>query len=225
MYIDNYSIAEQSHSLHYMLATKVLVFLAFCLATGADTLFVRSDLTCDASRDCYILDNNYEDLPLTDCTDILNSKNLTAVCYELVWDLAGAGSAMGGLLSITVFETAIIAYLSIFLYRYCCYRQSEAATKRRCIWICIQLFTAGYIIGGFVGLYSRFGNKNAVSELRKAGNWIQFLGYPCSIATSVLVPWQLVVEDEPIRSCCTSQRDENRTLRITDTQSLSAIPV
>ncbi len=210
MYIDNYSIAEQSHFLHYMLATKVLVLLAFWLATGADTLFVRSELTCDASRDCYILDNNYEDLPLTDCTDILNSENLTAVCYDLALDVTGAVSTVGGLLSTTILETALIAYLSIFLYRSCCYWQCKCRTVGRYIWIALQLITAVGILVFSILLYWKFGNSSTnVSGLRRAGKWIKFLGYPCSIAVSFLVPWQLVVEGPN----AFSQSQMNRALR------------
>lgn len=32
--------------------------------------------------------------------------------------------------------------------------------------------------------------------LRRAGNRITFLGYPCSVAFSVLVPWQLTVDND-----------------------------
>ena len=230
MYINELPISKKSHLLHFMLGLKFLVFLAFCLATGADIFFVQSKLTCDVSLDCYKLDTNYDELPLTDCTEALNSENITAVCYELVFDLSGAVSAMGGLVTISLIETAINAYLSIALYQKCfqedkrcnlggtsCSKNrssqnvQQASTEsvrkgkicscscscRTCCYVFLQLTCAFLVVLVPSVLYLFLKDVNAeISMLRRAGNWITFLGYPCSVAFSILVPWQLVVDQE-----------------------------
>ena len=285
MYINELLISDKSHLLHFMLGLKFLVFLAFCLATGADIFFVQSKLTCDASLDCYKLDTNYNEFPLTDCTEALNSENITAVCYELVFDLSGAVSAMGGLVTISLIETAIIAYLSIAIYQKCfqesnwclccnlcgtsCSKKSrnrsnqniaeqpeQASTEsvsedkicccsscyqyckscrlcfcfnksycfrlccccrkrccgeekkncynlnccscRTCCYVFLQLTCAFLVVLVPSVIYLFLKDLNAeISMLRRAGNWITFLGYPCSVAFSILVPWQLVVDHQP----------------------------
>ena len=104
MYINELEINEKPHLLHFMLGWKGLVFLAFWLTTGAyihSLIIVWSDLGCDASHDCYVLDTEYCELPIANCSEVLNNENLTAVCYILVFDLTQACSAttLDGLLT------------------------------------------------------------------------------------------------------------------------------
>ncbi len=200
IYINEHSVEDRTHFLHFMLVMKVLVFLAFCLATGMDIFFVDSDLSCDASRDCYIFNDNYTQLPITNCSEYIDSRHETTVCYAIVLDFSGAASTMGGLLSATIIETAIIAYLSIFLYTKCCCGCCGTACKR-IVWIVLQYLCAATILCVFIGLYWRFVDTNNASHLRRTGDWISFLGHPCSVAFSVLIPWHYVVDQDQCKLC------------------------
>ena len=194
LFINEYSVVESAHLLHFMLAMKVLLFFGFCFATGVDLFFVDSDLSCDASRDCYIFDDNYTQLPITNCSDFIDSRNFTAVCYAIVLDFSGAASTMGGLLSATVLETVIIAYTSIFFYTKCfcsCCRK-----HKRKIWPIIQCGCAVIMLIGFIALYAKLVDKNTASTLRRTGDWISFLGHPCSVAFSMLIPWHYAVDQD-----------------------------
>ncbi len=194
LFINEYSVVESAHLLHFMLAMKVLVFFGFCFATGVDLFFVDSDLSCDASRDCYIFDDNYSQLPITNCSYFVDNRNFTTVCYAIVLDFSGAASTMGGLLSATVLETVIIAYTSIFFYTKCfcsCCRE-----HKRKIWPIIQCGCAVIVLIGFIALYAVLVDKNTASTLRRTGDWISFLGHPCSVAFSMLIPWHYAVDQD-----------------------------
>ncbi len=194
LFINEYSVVESAHLLYFMLAMKVLVFFGFCFATGVDLFFVDSDLSCDASRDCYIFDDNYTQLPVTNCSDFIDSRNLTTVCYAIVLDFSGAASTMGGLLSATVLETVIIAYTSIFFYTKCfC---SCCCEHKRKIWPIIQCGCAVIVLSVLITLYALFVDKSRASTLRRTGDWISFLGHPCSVAFSMLIPWQYAVDQD-----------------------------
>ena len=199
IFINEHFVMDRTHFLHFMLVMKVLVFLAFCLATGVDLFFVDSDLSCDASRDCYIFNDNYTQLPITNCSDFIDSRNETTVCYAIVLDFSGAASTMGGLLSSTIIETAIIAYMSIFLYTKCCCEC--CGTRKRQVWVALQYLCAAAVLCVFIGLYWRFVDKSNASRLRRTGDWISFLGHPCSMAFSVLIPWHYAVDPEQCKRC------------------------
>ena len=210
MYINESPIREKSNGLHCMLSLRVLVFLGFCLAAGADAFFVQSELTCDVSRNCYILDDAYDPNPITDCSVVIDSDNLTAVCYEIVLDTSNALSTMGGLLTFSIVETAIVAYMIICLYKQCCHRCSGCKGHRLCIIIAIQGVFALVTIAVAVGLYLCFVDRPAdATALHRAGAWIRFLGYPCSFAFSILVPWYQVVDANLQCKMCNNNRSDN----------------
>ncbi len=229
LFINQYPIQERAHFLHFMLGMKVLVFLAFCLASGVDIFFVDSDLSCDASRDCYIFNDDYTQLPVTNCSEFIDNPNETTVCYAIVLDLLGAASTMGGLLSSTIIETAIIAYVSIFLYTKCC---CECCGKyKRYVWVVLQYVCALMVLSVFMGLYAAYIDKSRASQLRKTGDWISFLGHLCSVAFSMVIPWHYAVDPEQCKlSHCLSGDEEqgnprtNRTTRNQVTDGQTGIP-
>ena len=117
------------------------------MAAGADAFFVQSELTCDVSRNCYILDGAYDPNPITDCTVVIDSDNLTAVCYDIVFDTSNALSTMGGLLTFSIVETAIVAYVIICLYKHCCHRCSECSKCCHRYSACRKICQVSIIIG------------------------------------------------------------------------------
>ncbi len=190
-YINEYAMGE-NHCLHFMIVLKVIVFMAFCSAAAVDRFFVDSELSCDVSRDCYIVSNTYDKLPISNCTDWIDNRNVSTVCYAIVFDFSTAASVVGGLITTTILETTIIAYMCIFIYKKCC--RCNGKWKPR-VWFVLQLLLAiGELILA-ISLYIYFVDNPLASTLRRTGDWISFLGHPFSVALSIIIPWHLVISN------------------------------
>ena len=199
-FIDSFPILENSNYFQFMLTLKALIWVAFSLTTGSDLLFVQSELNCVNSneQDCFILDNNYYEQPISNCTPIHESKDITAVCYKLALDYHAALVSMGGLLSFTRLELSVLAALNVRILM--CLKQK----KKYCtpLWISIQLVFCIIIVVISVSLYGAFANRGA-SPLRLAGKMLNFLGFTTTFFLSSLIPWYYIVNPNFCIASCT----------------------
>lgn len=185
------SIFKKSKSLYFMLMLKAYVWLAFYLSIGSDLFFVQSELDCDVSRHCYILDGNYDEPPITNCTEVLNSKELTGVCYDLVFNYTMAIIAMGGLLTFTRKELSVLAAINIKILM--CLKNKRICTI---FWIVVQAL--GCLIGSVIifALYTNYylnTKTPKLSPLKLTGLCLNFLGILAMIVLSSMVPWSVIV--------------------------------
>ena len=204
VYVDDIPVLEKSNYFQFILIIKALFWLAFTLSVGADVFFVKSDLMCDTSRDCYILDNNFDEEPITaNCTEIVDNQKQTAVCYELVFDFTMASSAMGGLLTFTRVELVIFATLNTCLLKW-----SRKKSQRcfKCVIASVIIVTI-IVIVILYPVFLHVEQRANLSPLRHAGRIIQFTGYMISVMMSVLIPWYHLVDPD----FCTKKEKEKCT--------------
>ena len=117
VYIDDKQIKPEFNSMRFFLKAKSVFLVIFYLSVLYDTFFIKTSLhRCDASIDCYLLDDNYNDYPIQDCTEILDNPNVTAICYTLVYDTTEAASRAGGLLTFSTLALSISSALIISVY-------------------------------------------------------------------------------------------------------------
>ena len=199
VYVDDIPVLEKANFFQFILIIKALLWLAFSLSVGADALFVKSDLNCDASRDCYILDNNFNEVPITNCTEIVDNQKQSAVCYELVFDYTMALSVMGGLLSFTRFELTIITAINTALLK------KVLLKKKARIWLILSvsliIIIALLILLAIVG-YGVSEAAKGLSPLRHTGRAFQVTGYFTSVIMSLLIPWYLLVKPNFCKDNC-----------------------
>ena len=201
MYVNEFPIPRNSNVLHCMITLRVLVFFAFCFSAGGDALLVHLVITCKAGADCHF--HIFEDDPgLENCRikTVPDSNNDTKVCY-LGLDLSNSLSTMGGLITFSTLETAIVAYTTIWLYKRCCYYKGDLATCRktfRCVTVvAFQIIFAIATVSIAIVISIYF------------GEWERFFGYYCSVACSILIPWYLVLDENFYPCKCTNLKSTN----------------
>ena len=115
MFIGNSPILDKAFFLHLFLTLKSILLIVFCLSTFLDLLLVSSDFSCDESKNCFILDKDYSDTPITNCSMLLKSPNITVVCYKFVFDYRKAAGYAGGLYTVSRLSLTILANVFIFI--------------------------------------------------------------------------------------------------------------
>ena len=150
----------------------------------ADIFFIKSTLDCDSSRHCYIQDDNYDEFPITNCTTVLNSIELTGICYELVFDLGMALATMGGLLSFTRIELAILAAINVKIVNFL-----KGKRKHTVFWAIFQAILIFSVVIIIIVAFAYLNGRRKLTHLRLAGLYFNFLGIVVMVILSSLIPW------------------------------------
>ena len=192
MYIDEFPVLNNSNSLHFMFSLKAFLWLGFTLSTGADIFFVKSELDCDVGRHCYIQDDNYDEFPIrSNCTEVLNHVGRVGICYMLVWDYQMALAAMGGMLSFTRIELAILAAINVKIVN-----SLKRRMKRTVVWGVVQFLICICLVVIAVGIFAAITSNRKVTLLRKVGSSFNFLGLVAMVVLSSLIPWISLVKSD-----------------------------
>ena len=192
MYIDEFPILNNSNSLHFLFSLKAFLWLGFTLSTGADIFFVKSELDCDVGRHCFIQDDNYDEFPIrSNCTEVLNHVGRVGICYTLVWDYQMALAAMGGMLSFTRIELAILAAINVKIVN-----SLKRRMKHTVVWGVAQFLICICLVVIAVGIFAAITSNRKVTLLRKVGSSFNFLGLVAMVILSSLIPWSSLVKSD-----------------------------
>ncbi len=155
---------------------------------------VRSEYGCFIGRDCYILDQNFNELPIKNCTRYDNEDSETkTICYNYNFVLLPALGDTGGALVMTTILMVLTTKLILRLNKKKCYKK-----HKKCCY-CAQVIPLGCAIIGILTYevcihLSTF--KSA--PFRLAGYGLQYAVVLIPLTITILTPWRQVVSEGDI---------------------------
>lgn len=133
LYIKNREVPDNA-LLYFFLAAKSIVMITFIFSVFCDIFFITSFVDCDDKHECYILDEDYYDVPIENCSDVVANKT---VCYAVTVGFVEAAGATGGLIAFSRFLLSFWSGVNIwFASRLVCH----CKTLKTIIVVGLQVF-------------------------------------------------------------------------------------
>ena len=197
LYIDGREVKRscQHRCLHFMLVGNVITIVTFLLMILADLFIIRSDFGCSTDRDCYVLNDNYADFPIQNCSAY---KGTITICYRFNLEFLTALGDTGGVLLIAVISVIVITKLIISCVS-CCYSfECFSKHKKRYCGVMITLQVVFAAVGLAVAIpaifYSHKETQKNITEWRTAGYAIQYTAVLVSMIITTVTPWTSLIK-------------------------------
>ncbi len=94
-FIHKDEITSNHCCLHCCLSSNVIIFTTLLFMIFFERYIIKSEFGCVVGRNCYKMDNNVNELPISNCTQFEDSETLI-VCYNLKLGFLSALGDTGG---------------------------------------------------------------------------------------------------------------------------------
>ncbi len=172
-----------------------------------DRYIINSEFGCVVGRDCYNLNGDIHQLPITNCTQFEDSENVT-VCYNYNLEFLSALGDTGGVLVMTTLMMVLMTKLIICCLKNCCNKCVGCCYLTQILTVLLVLLI-GITCVVFIHYYAVESKIN--TPLRLTGYIFQYIAILLTFSITMLTPWYLLVTpNESLRSCCCDLITQNQ---------------
>ena len=209
IYVDEKQIKLEFNSMRMFLTAKAVFLVILYVSVLYDTFFIKTSLhRCDASIDCYILDNNYNDYPIENCSETFDNPNVTAICYRIVFDQAAAAAEAGGLLTFFTIALTVSSSIIIALYRtgvpsivylFMSKNSDKDVVKKnlyKTVYV-LQWIIAVIVLGIFLIFRIHIETITEKTSFKRFVDFLGYLSFSLYLFFSLIIPWNLLVDQWP----------------------------